>query len=176
MIRQWALRRAERLMASRPPDFSIGPKNDRYMLRWFVIPRNRWFNVYLHRFLHDDDDEALHDHPWWSVSWLLRHGYYEVLRGPIPETERKTEFPYRSVWRAEGSVTFRRATTAHRIVLDREPVDKFGDELKPPKQTISLFFTGPVRRVWGFHCPKGWIPFTEFTNVDEGSSTGKGCP
>ncbi|EIC64345.1 hypothetical protein [Mycobacteroides abscessus] len=32
-----------------------------YLLRWYVIPRNRWVNVYLHKFLRDDEDRALVD-------------------------------------------------------------------------------------------------------------------
>jgi hypothetical protein len=46
------------------------------MRRWWVIPRNKFFNIYLHHFLHSDDDRALHDHPWWNVSILLRSGSY----------------------------------------------------------------------------------------------------
>lgn len=55
----------------RKPDFVIGDLSNPYLLRWWVIPRNRFFNVYLHKFLRDDDDRALHDHPWWSMSIIL---------------------------------------------------------------------------------------------------------
>ena len=57
----------ERLLAiatKRHPDFIVGGKDNPYLLRWFVIPRNPVFNIYLHRFLRSDDDRALHDHPW----------------------------------------------------------------------------------------------------------------
>ncbi len=67
----------EKLAASRPPDFIIGGKNDPYVRRWWIIPRNRFFNIYLHQFLHSDDDRALHDHPWVNFSYLLRGGYLE---------------------------------------------------------------------------------------------------
>jgi hypothetical protein len=66
---------ADRLIARvtrRAPDFLIGGADDPYIRRWWVIPRNRWFNVYLHQFLRSDDDRALHDHPWANCSILLR--------------------------------------------------------------------------------------------------------
>jgi hypothetical protein len=151
MIRNFLLTKAQAIMASRPPDFSIGPKGDRYMLRWWVIPRNRWFNIYLHRFLHDDEDRALHDHPWVSCSYILWGNYIEHLANGV-------------CLRREGSLTFRWATTAHRISLIR-------DEVTP----ISLFVTGPVVRVWGFHCPKGWIPWNIFTDTTDKGSIGRGC-
>ena len=37
-----------------------------YLSRWHIIPRNRYFNIYLHKFVGSDDDRALHDHPWRS--------------------------------------------------------------------------------------------------------------
>lgn len=62
-----------------PPDFIVGKDHPEgpYMLRWYVIPRNRWFNIYLHLFLRSDEDEALHDHPWMNCSMLLRGSYIE---------------------------------------------------------------------------------------------------
>jgi hypothetical protein len=53
----------KKIAGSRPPDFVIGGDSP-YMLRWWIIPRNKFFNIYLHRFLRSDDDRALHDHPW----------------------------------------------------------------------------------------------------------------
>ena len=61
----------------RPPDFIIGDPKDPYMLRWWVIPRNKWFNIYLHLFLHSDEDRAEHTHPWISISCLLDKPYRE---------------------------------------------------------------------------------------------------
>lgn len=45
-----------------PCDFTIGGHERPYLLRWFIIPRNRFFNIYLHKFLRSDDDRALLDH------------------------------------------------------------------------------------------------------------------
>lgn len=61
----------------RAPDVVIGEVHRPYLLRWWVIPRNPVFNVYLHRFMRSDDDRALHDHPWSNLSILLRGSYGE---------------------------------------------------------------------------------------------------
>ncbi len=55
----------------RDPDFVIGTADDPYLRRWWLIPRNPVFNLYVHHFLRSDDDRALHDHPWPSVSVIL---------------------------------------------------------------------------------------------------------
>jgi hypothetical protein len=139
---------------SREPDFVIGPsKDDPYMERWWVIPRNKVFNIYRHEMLHDDDDRALHDHPWWSLSLCLKgvliehylDGDYEAVRVIRP-----------------GRWVFRNGKFAHRLVV-------------PHGNARTLFITGPRFRVWGFHCPKGWIPFYEFVKKDDEGSVGRGC-
>lgn len=146
---------AERLIARvtrRPPDVVIGGVDRPYLLRWWVIPRNRLFNVYLHQFLRSDDDRALHDHPWASCSILLRGAYREHLsNGTRPI-------------RIEGAIVFRRSgQIAHRI------------ELIPGEPCWTLFFTGPRYREWGFHCPRGWVHWKLFTADDDIGAVGKGC-
>jgi hypothetical protein len=67
-------RRRSRLPDVRiPGDMSIPP----YMLRWWKIRRNAFFNVYYHIVRRSDDDTALHDHPWWNFSILLEGSYTE---------------------------------------------------------------------------------------------------
>lgn len=85
--------------------FYIGGKENPYMIRWFVIPRNPWFNIYVHKFCRDDDDRALHDHPWWFVSLVLSGSYIELLscNGVVIVNERK-----------RFSFAKRRATDRHR--------------------------------------------------------------
>lgn len=119
-------RLVSRVVGYRPPDFVIGEPNRPYLLRWWLIPRNRWFNVYLHCILRSDDDRALHDHPWANCSIILGGRYWEVTEDRVRCRKR-------------GSVTFRRAATAHRLVV-REPC-------------WSLFITGPKTREWGFLVP-----------------------
>jgi hypothetical protein len=143
------------LTVPRPPDFVVGDAADPYLRRWHLLPRNRWFNVYLHNFLRSDDDRALHDHPYWNMSLILRGSYLEhMAKGPTPYIPR-----HRGRW----AIVFRRAETPHRIELRWGPV-------------WTLFFTGPRVREWGFHCPRGWVPWQEFVAVRQGgNSIGKGC-
>lgn len=133
----------------REPDQIIGGKERPYMLRWWVIPRNRFFNIYLHHFLRSDDDRALHDHPWWNLSVLLRGQYLEHTRDRIR-------------LRRAGYIVLRRATCAHRIELIDGPV-------------WTLFLTGPKIRSWGFHCPQGWRHWRKFTAADDPGAVGPGC-
>lgn len=135
----------------REPDFVIGDPSEPYIRRWYVIPRNRWFNIYLHQILHSDDDRALHDHPWWNVSIILKGSYLEVTGAG------------KRLMRRRGNVVFRLAKTAHRL------------EVRDHSSCWSLFLTGSATRIWGFHCPKGWIPWTEFTAPGAKGQIGAGC-
>lgn len=147
----------------RKPDFVIGSSENPYLLRWWVIPRNRFFNIYLHCILRSDDDRALHDHPWWNISIILKGGYWEVK----PHAYHKDGRAYGHSmprWCRAWSIVFRSATTAHRL------------ELLNGTPCWSLFITGPRIREWGFHCPKGWRHWKEFVSITEGGNdTGKGC-
>lgn len=142
------------------PDFIIGNKNAPYMHRWFMWPRNAFFNFYWHLFLQDDEDRALHDHPWPSVSIVVRGGYYEITRGPDGTYQRR--------WFGPGSIVFRAATYTHRVELAR---DSDGNVIT----CDTMFFTGPRIREWGFHCPKGWRHWKEFCGINDPGQIGKGC-
>jgi hypothetical protein len=136
---------------NRPADFIIGGAERPYLFRWFVIPRNRWFNIYLHKIVRSDDDRALHDHPWVNCSIVLKGGYIEV-------TDRK------GIWRGPGSVVFRTAKARHRLALHfAVPV------------CWTLFITGPRIREWGFQCPQGWVHWKDFTGGANGEIVGRGC-
>ncbi len=162
---------------ARKPDFIVGADDPAgpYLRRWFLIPRNRFFNVYLHQFLRDDDDRALHDHPWLSCSVILDGGYVEhtIARGGI---HRRQEMPV-------GTVRFMRARHAHRVELLREMADADNEygfvSVWPTTHVIrawTLFITGPRIRRWGFHCPDaGWIDFERFTKPGSTGETGAGC-
>lgn len=156
-----------RVAQRRPPDFVIGSPKAPYLRRWWVIPRNRFFNVYLHHFLRSDDDRALHDHPWINASILLRGAYYEHLQDG------------RRVLRREGAVYLRRPSTAHRVELLKgyrlRGIDLPPAEYEHPCWT--LFITGPRVRAWGFLCPKGWVPWQQFTAARDGKAgeIGQGC-
>lgn len=150
---------SERIIARitrRPPDFAIGHQNDVYLYRWWVIPRNRFFNVYLHQFVRSDDDRALHDHPWSNLSILLRGRYVEhtIAAGGINvRTERIAP-----AWKLRPS-----GAAAHRLEL----IDG---------ECWTLFITGPRYREWGFHCAdRGWVHWTKFTASGKPGEIGTGC-
>lgn len=148
----WGLR----VRTSRAPDFVIGAGDHPYLMRWWVIPRNRWFNIYLHEVIRSDDDRALHDHPWVNASILLEGGYFEhrILAGGC-RSKRLI---------GAGNIVVRRAHAAHRL------------EIIPGRRAISLFITGPVIRHWGFHCPEaGWRHWKDFTFPEDKGRVGRGC-
>ncbi len=163
----------------RRPDFVIGPAADPYMLRWWLIPRNRFFNVYLHKFLRSDDDRALHDHPWPSIGMILKGSYIEHMprdpRAWLEEDDRSTitrlRKPFRPVLRGSRFI--------HRIELmqELEPlIPRWGMSIVKLKPVWTLFITGPKIRDWGFWCPQGFRPWQEFVSVRPGgNATGKGC-
>lgn len=150
----------------RKPDMVIGRD---YLRRWYILPRNRWLNIYLHHIRKSDDDRALHDHPWLNMLIVLSGGYYEVsslpaLPGSIPG--------YRWQWRPPGSVVFRKATSAHRLVLGGGVSRGCW---RRERSCWTLFLTGPRIRNWGFYCPKGWIPWEKFVDQADPSQIGPGC-
>jgi len=144
-------------LLSGKPHFVIGADNPdgAYMLRWYLVPRNPWLNLYLHKFLRDDEDRALHDHPWWFVSVMLRGGYREIVR--LSELRR-----------AAPSIAFRKAEHQHRVVLWR-------DDAGHIQPCWTLVLTGRKRRTWGFWCPKGFVPFYDFVESSNHGNVGKGC-
>ncbi len=143
-----------RTLLARKADVVIGGEENPYMHRWFVVPRNRYFNIYFHFFVRSDDDRALHDHPWLNCSVLLDGSYLEhtIERGGV---HKKTRF-------TTGDLKFRGAKYAHRIELDQGPV-------------TTLFITGPIIRDWGFHCPNGWRHRSVFAKPGRPGEIGLGC-
>lgn len=140
------------------PHFYIGGQGNPYLLRWYILPRNHWLNIYLHKFVRDDDDRALHDHPWWFISWIVSGSYFEHIgNGP-------NDLIYRKRW----SIAYRPATHKHRVEL-------LGSILCNPQPCWTIVITGPKSRVWGFWCPKGFVPWHEFVDHTDEGNTGKGC-
>lgn len=131
-----------RQLVSRQPHQIIGPDNDPYMLRWFVLPKNPWFKVYVHKFLRSDEERALHDHPWSFVSMILKGEYLEYTpQGPNPH--RRTRW----------SIAHRESTHRHRVALINgfNPDGSYG--LQP---CWTLVVCGPHVREWGFWC-HDWV-------------------
>lgn len=157
----------------RQPDFIVGGTANPYMHRWYVIPRNRWFNIYLHHFLRSDDDRALHDHPWWNMSILLKGSYIEhVPENPKAWFERGDRH-IKKLFRKRGAFYLRKANSVHRVEL-RRGYNWDGTTYEIPCWT--LFITGPRIRDWGFWCPKGWVFWKNFVAEHQGGNEiGKGC-
>lgn len=124
------------------PSKTIG---ENYLERWHLIPKNRYFNIYLHKFSGSDDERAMHDHPWSSVSILLSGKLGEWF-------DNNGVLAWRVIrrWR----VVYRPATHAHRLVIFRGT------------PTWTLFITGPKVREWGFHCRNGWQHWTTMATED----------
>lgn len=119
------------------------PYLKRYILfRWWHLPR-----VYVHKFLRSDDDRALHNHPWWFFSVVLK-GQYLEFRGDSKAVVRK-----------RFSVAFRNLDTFHRV------------ELIDGKPCWTLIVTGPDIRSWGFLCRgrngNQVVPWREFDGCGE---------
>ncbi|WJR32455.1 hypothetical protein P3F83_18260 [Mycobacteroides immunogenum] len=129
---------------------AIGGEDDPYLLRWYLIPRNRHLNIYLHQFIRSDDDRALHDHPWWFWSFVLAGHYYEHRADG------------RRIKRHWLSVAYRAATTRHRVELPRsnDPMSL----LEREDCCWTVVVTGPRTRDWGFWCPGGRFLFMEGGN------------
>lgn len=175
-------------MIKRPPDVVIGEEGNVYLRRWWLIPKNKYFNVYLHHFMRSDDDRALHDHPWWSLGMILSKGgeYIEHLpdmartvfvRWDAREPD-KTNY-WASRWElVRGTITkrrrrfqpvLRRADHIHRVELIRDALGK-------ENPVWTLFITGPKIREWGFWCPKGFKHWKDFVKLRPGGNeVGAGC-
>ena len=148
MIRRFLLALLRRYARRRSPDFVIGAG---YLYRWYILPRNPICNIYYHLICGDDDDRALHTHPWVNCSILLSGSYWEHVADGM------------AVRRREGSITWRWPSTAHRL------------ELMDGKPVISLFITGPRVREWGFWCKSRFVHWREFTAPDDSGQIGRGC-
>jgi len=126
MIRSTVLRLIERrVMTRREPDFTVGPTDAPTMERWRILKAKR-LGIYVHRFLQDDADDDLHDHPWSSLSWLLSGQYVEETESG--KTLHRT-----------GTLKFRSAKYRHRILLTSND-----------NSVVTLFIVGRKVRRWGF--------------------------
>lgn len=89
---------------------------------------------YFHR---SDEDRFLHDHPWAFKSFVLWRGYLECT-------------PTKTISVRQFQLIQRPATWKHRVILRRTPDGR-------EKAALTLVFTGPKIRAWGYNTPEGWI-------------------
>jgi len=156
------------------PNIPVGPLEDPTYIRYFVIKRNRWLNLYLHHWRHDDAQHH-HDHRAHNLSIILQGSYSEerfVRRPrqgqPLPETYQVQL----SKWRPK----FRLASTPHRVLLNRNSDGVL-------VHAWSLFIKLPDIRDWGFWVNVGspsnvalWIPWRSYTAGDDPEGVGYGKP
>ena len=122
-FREWL----PRLLSGQPHQI-IPHAADPYLKRWYVIPRNPVLNIYVHQFLRSDDDRALHDHPWWFASIMLKGAYVETSQQP--GQKRTTTYRCAPEYRKAGLdhtiklprniFAFRPAVFRHRVGLFAE--------------------------------------------------------
>lgn len=147
-----------RTLLSGQPHQIIHSEHGVYLHRTFLVPRNSWHNIYLHRFVGSDDPPALHSHPWAFATLILRGSYTEITAGGTQ-------------WRGPGSVAFRRAGHRHRVQLHR---DRQGRE----QPCVSIVITGRRSHQWGFFCPRrdGTWRFIPWQNFGAGGCGEYGNP
>jgi hypothetical protein len=137
--------RAYTMMSRRPPDLTIASEKGIYLRRWWLVPRNRLLNVYLHYITGDDHGRHLHTHPWlFFISWILNGAYREEtfsISSALPE------FTQRINYRA-GSVLVRGPVKAHRLEVDGVGLDG---------AALTLVITGPTIKSWGFWTEQGYV-------------------
>ena len=137
-LRAQAVAQALALTAHSPPDQVIEREGRPYLERWW-LERGGIRSVYVHRWLGDDPDRGLHDHPVDSASLVLAGRYRErwLPRGDMSDDRIST-------WElAPGDVAYRAARHAHQIYLHGPPPH------------LTLFVFGPRSRQWGFWVPSG---------------------
>ena len=139
---------ARSVMAA-PPDEII---DHDYLIRWHAI-RSAALCKYHHLYIGNDPKPWSHDHPWPSLSLCLQ--------GALLETQRLPNGEARTASISRGVLAYRPARAAHRLDLVQGPA-------------VTIFFTGPRIRQWGFYLPGGWCPAHEFftTNPDHLTPTG----
>lgn len=148
--RKWLLAWALSEMAKSRP-LVLHTDGDPYLERWEIL-KTRRLCIYIHRTIRSDRDRAIHDHRADNISLILDNCYHEQL-----------SLDGRFKIRMEGDVVFRRAETAHRLLLE----DSIGQDI--PVITIWIKFRD--RREWGFYPPPagGWIHWDEYLNpIDKG--------
>lgn len=139
---------------------NIGPD---YLHRWRLIPIiNGWyppFNLYLHHFLKSDKGRDLHDHPFPSMSILIKghlweqmhdHWEYEEDMEKLDGGKWVEKFWLKKI--PKWKPVYRTAKHRHRLILNH------GD-------AWTLFFVGPKQRSWGFWVEGKFVPYWEYEDA-----------
>lgn len=126
-----------------------------YMTRLIAQWRELGRTARLHVIRQADGDRCLHDHPWSFVTVVLWGGYTEEYETEVilfyprsPARLMATVLRERKVWPL--SINYRPLHFKHRITKLHARV------------AITLVFTSPEMREWGFYTSEGWRPWTAF--------------
>jgi len=124
--------------------------NDKIHIKRWHIWKCKWFQIYLHNFLHDDDP-IFHDHPRNSISFLLSGKLFEWIYNAAQKKSDVSIVP---------RIRLRSADHAHYIYVVRP--------------AWTLFITGPIKREWGFWQHKKWYNAKELKTEQDNVSSIKG--
>jgi len=144
-----------------------------YLKRWFIIPRNPIFNIYLHHFYLSDLDSALHDHPWnFNISIILSGSYKEWIPCEPEKWQTTNRRSVKYIRRYPFIPVIRFGPSIHRIELDTDD--------NGPKKVWTLFITGQTVSSWGFYCANRKVDHKDYLihTIENGhkiSKIGKGC-
>lgn len=113
-----------------------------YLRRWYLTPPTWPVRLFLHQIILDDDDRALHNHPWDFASFIMRGEYKEIL--PLGKSRQASP----------GTLLRNPAEHTHRVVIVRGPV-------------WTLMISRRAKRIWGFHDPdRGWIDWRTYLDLN----------
>lgn len=129
-----------------------GDDGSLYMERYVLVPfgRKYWpgfrylndIAMRIHIVHRSDMDRHRHDHPWWSLCWLIDgDGYFEeVVGGHV-------------MFQKVGNLIFRGPQHQHKLTLFEGG------------SSTSLFITGPWCNKWGFYTPEGKVYWREYLAI-----------
>lgn len=121
--------------------------------------------VFLHFIHRNDDDRDPHDHPWDFTSFIVARGYkdeqwncYEKEIESLPTFKQfnRDFMGYEDV--KPFSTVFRKAEHVHRV-----------RGIEPGKPAVTLVWTGPARREWGFMKYTGWTHWAVYLGIENWS-------
>lgn len=115
-----------------------------YFKRYAII-ECKFFNIYIHYIYQSDKDKHLHDHPWNYTSIVLSGSFREKHK-PL-----HGESPFKNLCRF--NISRAKANRFHKILKLRT------------KKVITLFFTGPRIREWGYEVDGKWVDHISYRNL-----------
>ena len=133
-----------------------GGPDDVYLIRYYVV-RSKWFNFFIHQFLRSDKDD-LHDHPWHFITYIVSGSYTEKKwndKTQQIDSVRRKNYPMifgLSRPNVENRLIYRKATDQHQVVVDNDLKREQKDQA-----SLTLCFTGPTIREWGFWRTSGGV-------------------